>query len=77
MFHGTPNWIVVCWTAMISGLAINGCGRVVEDGDVTPDGVLFLSVLATCCHAGLLDEGRTLFDDLLKNLHGLAPETEH
>ncbi|KAJ7959233.1 Pentatricopeptide repeat-containing protein [Quillaja saponaria] len=52
-----------CWNAMISGLAINGnCKEALEffdrmeDLNVRPDRVTFLSVLSACAHGGLVDE---------------------
>ncbi|XP_020114042.1 pentatricopeptide repeat-containing protein At5g66520-like [Ananas comosus] len=75
---------LVAWTAVINGLAINGCGRtaieyfdrmVMEDG-IEPDEVIFISVLSACSHSGLLDEGRRLFDEM-KGQYRLVPQAEH
>ncbi|XP_078438891.1 putative pentatricopeptide repeat-containing protein At3g15930 [Wolffia australiana] len=71
------------WAAMITGLAVNGCGEEALDlfdemlrrGD-KPDGVIILGALQACAHAGLVERGRRLFSEMRLS-HGVAPEMAH
>ncbi|KAK7351056.1 hypothetical protein VNO77_10209 [Canavalia gladiata] len=54
---------VFCWNALISGFAINGkCREVLEyfgrmqESNIRPDGITFLTVLSACAHGGLVSE---------------------
>ncbi|CAA6664901.1 unnamed protein product [Spirodela intermedia] len=74
---------VVSWTAIISGYGIHGEGRKAAElfdkmlaAGVRPDGVVMVSVLAACSHAGLTEEGLRHFRRM-EGAHGLAPGTEH
>lgn len=61
VFEGFPEKNIFCWNAMISGFAINGkCkealeffGRM-EESNIRPDGITFLTVLSACAHGGLV-----------------------
>ncbi|KAI5660341.1 hypothetical protein M9H77_29134 [Catharanthus roseus] len=71
------------WNAMLVGLAMHGYGkllldyfsRMVADG-VRPDGLTFLGVLVGCSHAGLIKEGRRLFEEM-EDLYGVQRELKH
>ncbi|KAG6498745.1 hypothetical protein ZIOFF_038467 [Zingiber officinale] len=71
------------WTAIISGLALNGHGedaiywfyKMVET-DVRPDGVTYIGALTACAHAGLVDKGRQLFSSMITR-HGIMPNVTH
>ncbi|KAG5036169.1 hypothetical protein JHK87_011079 [Glycine soja] len=60
---GFPEKNIFCWNAMISGFAINGkCkealeffGRM-EESNIRPDGITFLTMLSACAHGGLVSE---------------------
>ncbi|PKA63250.1 Pentatricopeptide repeat-containing protein [Apostasia shenzhenica] len=83
IFERTPRRNLISWTAMIAGLAVNGRGReavelferMVRSG-VRPDGVVFVSVLSACSHAGLVDDGQRLFEEM-KGRFGLVAGPEH
>ncbi|URE46447.1 PPR repeat [Musa troglodytarum] len=71
------------WTAMISGLAVNGHGEDAIDlfsqmveSSVRPDEVTYIGVLAACAHAGLVDEGRRIFSSMIA-VHGIMPNVTH
>ncbi|URD98672.1 Pentatricopeptide repeat-containing protein [Musa troglodytarum] len=74
---------VVAWTAMIGAYALHGresealalSHRMVESG-VAPNEVTFTSMLYSCSHAGLVDEGLHLFDKM-SNAHGVKPNADH
>jgi len=74
---------VITWTALIVGYAKNGKGRhslrfydaMVSSG-TKPDFITFIGLLFACSHAGLVDEGRTYFQQM-KKIYGIEPGPEH
>ncbi|KAL5992013.1 hypothetical protein ACLOJK_012926 [Asimina triloba] len=83
VFEGTADRNLVCWTALINGLAVNGCGRMAIEyfdrmvrTNVRPDAISLICVLSACSHSGLLEEGRQLFRNL-KRQYGINPQMEH
>ncbi|KAJ7942376.1 Pentatricopeptide repeat [Quillaja saponaria] len=69
---------VYVWSAMIAGLAMHGCGRAALDlfsrmleDDVIPNGVTFTNVLCACSHAGLVNEGKYIFNQM-ESLYGVV-----
>ncbi|CAM6129433.1 unnamed protein product [Calypogeia fissa] len=74
---------VVTWTIMIGGLAEHGCGHEALElftkmnaYGVKPNETSFVAVLSACCHAGLLDDGRSLFL-AMKQEYGIQPTIVH
>lgn len=83
VFEEIPNRNLVCWTAMMNGLAVNGYGRKAVEffdrmvgSNIQPDAISLISILSACSHGGLLEEGRRLFGDL-KRRYGVSPQMEH
>ncbi|XP_035549589.1 pentatricopeptide repeat-containing protein At3g47530 isoform X3 [Juglans regia] len=83
VFKGMRNKNVVSWSAMISGLAMNGHGREAIEAfwemqklGIPPDDQTFTGVLSACSHCGLVDEGMMFFD-LMSKEFGIAPNTRH
>ncbi|KAJ6683170.1 hypothetical protein OIU74_021261 [Salix koriyanagi] len=73
---------VVSWTSMISAYGMSGQGKdavalfeKMRDSGFTPDWIAFVSVLAACSHAGLVDEGRDCFNLMAE--YGITPGIEH
>ncbi|XP_008787561.1 pentatricopeptide repeat-containing protein At5g39350 [Phoenix dactylifera] len=83
LFDKLPVKDLVSWSAMIAGYGMHGHAktaiwlfdRMVESG-VEPNEVTCTSVLYSCSHAGLVDEGLGLFDRMLK-VHGMKPNVDH
>ncbi|KAL6495488.1 hypothetical protein OROGR_030051 [Orobanche gracilis] len=73
----------ICWSSMINGYAINGCGDEVlecfsdmlSDG-VNPNDVIFISVLSACSHCGLEYEGWSWFH-AMEVKYGIEPKLAH
>ncbi|XP_010528137.2 PREDICTED: pentatricopeptide repeat-containing protein At3g26782, mitochondrial [Tarenaya hassleriana] len=71
------------WTALIAGYGMHGRAsealdvfyRMINAG-VKPNYITFVSVLAACSHAGLLDEG-SLWFNTMKDKFGVEPGLEH
>lgn len=74
---------VTVWTAMISGLAMNGMGNecfalfseMCMSG-VQPNAVTILGVLCACVHGGMVTEGEELFSHM-EEVYGLVPMIQH
>ncbi|GAB4831721.1 hypothetical protein Ancab_005733 [Ancistrocladus abbreviatus] len=74
---------IVIWSTLIAGYGDNGDGeaalslfkQMVQSG-VKPNEVTFTSVLHSCSHAGLVDEGLDLFKLMLKQ-HNSILNTDH
>ncbi|CAN8254906.1 unnamed protein product [Cochlearia groenlandica] len=84
VFKGMRERNVVSWTAMISGLAMNGFGReaikafneMLELG-VSPEEHTLTGLLSACSHSGLVDEGMMFFDRLKSGEFGIKPNLHH
>jgi pentatricopeptide repeat protein len=74
---------VIAWNAMIGGLAMHGKAKDVLDyfsrmerSGVSPSDVTYIAILNACSHAGLVEKGRSIFNDMV-NRAGLQPRIEH
>lgn len=86
VFRAMPQRSTVTWTSMITGLAKQGraeealyvfqCMLNTGGNHVRPDEITFIGVLCACSHAGLVDEGRHFFNNMISNW-GLVPRIEH
>ena len=83
VFIGIKEKGVSVWTAMISGYAIHGCGKEalelimkMQTAGVEPNQMTFTAILTACSHAGLVHEGKLLFE-CMQRIHGLKPSIEH
>ncbi|OAY34737.1 pentatricopeptide repeat-containing protein At5g48910 [Manihot esculenta] len=73
----------VTWSAIIGGLAMHGRAkdalayfRRMQQAGVTPSDVVYIGLLSACSHAGLVEEGRSVFNDMVNSV-GLEPRIEH
>lgn len=71
------------WTAMITGLAVNGSGEEALDifyqmlkTSTRPDEITYIGVLSACTHAGMAEKGRELFSRMIID-HGIMPNVAH
>ncbi|CAL5428196.1 unnamed protein product [Camellia sinensis] len=84
IFHGITKKDVFSWTAMISGLAMNGqsekalyfFSQMEMSNDVRPNEVTFVGVLSACSHSGFVDKGFYYFEAMTR-CYGLTPWLEH
>jgi pentatricopeptide repeat protein len=83
VFNNLPLWNVVSWNVLLSGYAQLGQATMVWmlfsrmlAQDVMPNLVTFLVLLITCNHAGLVEEGQRVFDDIYW-VCKLSPEIVH
>ncbi|GFY97162.1 pentatricopeptide repeat (PPR-like) superfamily protein [Actinidia rufa] len=74
---------LVSWNLMIAGYGMHGLGnnalktfeQMIKTG-YRPDVITFIAVLSACSHAGLVAEGRNLFDEMTRDF-GIEPQVEH
>lgn len=83
VFLVMPNADSVTWNAMIAALGQHGHGNeaiklfddMIKEG-IRPDRISFLTILAACSHAGLVDEGFHYFESMKRD-YGINPEEDH
>ncbi|XP_008781371.3 pentatricopeptide repeat-containing protein At2g17210 [Phoenix dactylifera] len=83
VFQRMPERSVSSWNAMIGALGMNGrpCEALatlheMESDNVKPNGVTMLAVLSACRHGGLVEEGFSYFQRMLRDPL-LQPSLEH
>lgn len=86
VFRWMPHRSKVSWTTMISAFAKQGYGQEalaifqlmqsMGTEEARPDEITFIEVLSACSHAGLVDEGRQFFIDMIHSW-GIKPRMEH
>lgn len=71
------------WNAVICGLATHGhanmCLEIFADLQryhIKPNSITFIGVLNACCHAGLVESGRRIFQSM-KSVYDLEPNIKH
>ncbi|KAG7559988.1 Pentatricopeptide repeat [Arabidopsis thaliana x Arabidopsis arenosa] len=75
---------VVSWTAMISGLAMNGFGKEAIEAfnemlkfGISPEEQTLTGLLSGCSHSGLVDEGMMFFDRMRSGEFKIKPNLHH
>ncbi|KAI0502127.1 hypothetical protein KFK09_017074 [Dendrobium nobile] len=83
VFSSVKKRDVFVWSSMIAGLAMHGRGKEalhffkeMQEAKVKPNHVTFTNILSACSHAGLVEEGRMYFSQMLP-LYGITPDIEH
>ncbi|XP_020209880.1 pentatricopeptide repeat-containing protein At5g06540-like, partial [Cajanus cajan] len=74
---------VLCWTALIAGLAMHGYAvkalwyfsEMLKTG-MAPRDITFTAVLAACSHGGMVERGLEIFESMKRD-HGVEPRLEH
>lgn len=82
VFDTVRSGDVVSWNAMIGGLAMHGhgqralelFGRMKERG-IIPNESTFIGALCACTHAGMVDDGKKIFESMRE--YGVEPQREH
>ncbi|KAH0930433.1 hypothetical protein HID58_016160 [Brassica napus] len=83
IFDHFENKDVVSWNSMIAGYAQHGLATqaiemfevMMTKSGIKPDAITYLGVLSSCRHAGLVKEGRKLFNSMAEN--GMKPQLNH
>lgn len=82
-FQNMPRRSTGPWNAIMAGIGVHGHGakalglfsQMQQEG-IKPDHVTFVSLLAACSHAGLVDQGRSFFD-MMQITYGITPIAKH
>ncbi|XP_029150088.1 pentatricopeptide repeat-containing protein At4g04370-like [Arachis hypogaea] len=82
-FTRMPYQDLVSWSAIIAGYGYHGKGETafrlysefLKTG-IKPNHVIFLSVLSSCCHNRLVDQGLSIYKSMTRDF-GIAPNLEH
>ena len=83
LFMEARNRDICMWNAIITGFGMHGYGEEaldifseMERQGVKPNGITFIGLLHACSHAGLVTEGRKLFEKMVHTFD-LVPQIEH
>ncbi|XP_042452310.1 pentatricopeptide repeat-containing protein At1g06140, mitochondrial-like isoform X7 [Zingiber officinale] len=83
VFDLMPINNVISYNTIIAGLGNHGHAMTtleifeqMKREGFTPESVTFIGLLTACSHAGLVDEGLTLFNSM-EETYGICPEIEH
>ncbi|KAF3779750.1 Pentatricopeptide repeat-containing protein [Nymphaea thermarum] len=83
VFQDATDKKVFLWNAILGGFAVHSRAQDAVDTFLQmlergthPNEITFISVLSACSHAGLVDLGLQIFDDMRK-VHRVTPRVEH
>ncbi|KAI4386226.1 hypothetical protein MLD38_004176 [Melastoma candidum] len=73
----------ISWTGIINAYGSSGHApealkyfAQMQESGIKPDDITFLAMLSACSHGGLVDEGYSIFNQMV-TLHGLNPRSQH
>ncbi|XP_028793519.1 pentatricopeptide repeat-containing protein At4g04370-like [Neltuma alba] len=82
-FNKMPCQDLVSWGAIIAGYGYHGKGETALTlyseflrSGMKPNNVIFLSVLSSCSHNGLIDQGLNIYQSMTEDF-GITPNLEH
>lgn len=74
---------ILAWSSMIESYSIHGMGleaiklfHQMQEAGVNPNSITFLSLLSSCSHSGLVNEGCQVFSSMTENF-GIKAELSH
>ncbi|MBA0832964.1 hypothetical protein Goarm_017313 [Gossypium armourianum] len=83
LFREVKDRDIGMWNTMMAGLGMHGCGKEalelfseMEREGVRPNDVTFIGLLNACSHAGLVEEGKLIFEKMV-HAFALVPKIEH
>ncbi|KAF8729038.1 hypothetical protein HU200_018349 [Digitaria exilis] len=83
LFLGLEQKDLDSWNSMISAYGRHGfytkvleMFKLMEEGNINPDGLTFSSVLSACSHAGLVQDGLRIFQSMT-SVYSIIPQQEH
>ncbi|KAI3747915.1 hypothetical protein L6452_10650 [Arctium lappa] len=83
VFDEMPLTDTISWSTMINGYGLHGNGEAalvlftqMKDLGFQPDETTYISILSACSHTGLVDQGRVVFESMLKD-EKILPRMEH
>ncbi|KAI9192206.1 hypothetical protein LWI28_019543 [Acer negundo] len=83
IYKEMPAKDLVSCSTLISSYGLHGCGeealRVfneIQESRMEPDSIMVLAILSACNHTGLVEEGKSIFNNVMKNKK-IQLTTEH
>ncbi|KAK9732890.1 hypothetical protein RND81_04G030100 [Saponaria officinalis] len=83
LFDKATRRDVGMWNTMMIGFGIHGYGEEamelfidMENSGIKPNDITFIGLLTACSHAGMVTEGKRVFENMPKK-YGLVPKIEH
>ncbi|CAI9106782.1 OLC1v1006001C1 [Oldenlandia corymbosa var. corymbosa] len=83
VFYKLREKNLFCWNSVIEGFAAHGHAKealamfhMMMKEKLKPNGVTFISVLSACNHAGLVEDGRSIFTRMTREF-SIVPEMKH
>ncbi|MBA0618855.1 hypothetical protein Godav_028138 [Gossypium davidsonii] len=83
LFREVKDRDIGMWNTMMAGLGMHGCGKEalelfseMEREGVRPNDITFIGLLNACSHAGLVEEGKLIFEKMV-HAFALVPKIEH
>lgn len=83
LFRESKDKDIGMWNTMMTGFGTHGCGKEalelfseMERVGERPNDITFIGLLNACSHAGLVEEGKLLFEKMVHDF-GLVPKVEH
>lgn len=82
LFEGLLIKDPISWSVMINAHGLHGDAEAalalfsqMELSGVKPDDITYVSILSACSHAGLVEQGRMIFESMVED--GISPRMEH
>lgn len=82
-FNLMPSQDLVSWSAIIAGYGYHGKGETALrlyskflETRIKPNHVILLSILSSCSHNGLIDQGLNIYESMTRDF-GFVPNLEH
>ncbi|KAG4176542.1 hypothetical protein ERO13_A11G251500v2 [Gossypium hirsutum] len=83
LFREVKDRDIGVWNTMMAGLGMHGCGKEalelfseMEREGARPNDITFIGLLNACSHAGLVEEGKLIFEKMV-HAFALVPKIEH
>ncbi|XP_051122068.1 putative pentatricopeptide repeat-containing protein At5g13230, mitochondrial [Andrographis paniculata] len=83
VFDSMNNHDIISWNSMISAYSVHGLGaealkvfESMQETDIKPNQLTFVSVLSACSNTGSLDQGQSYFTSMQEE-YGVEPCMEH
>ncbi|KAK5786266.1 pentatricopeptide repeat-containing protein At3g26782, mitochondrial-like [Gossypium arboreum] len=83
LFREVKDRDIGMWNTMMAGLGMHGCGKEalelfseMEREGARPNDITFIGLLNACSHAGLVEEGKLIFEKMV-HAFALVPKIEH
>ncbi|CAH9109315.1 unnamed protein product [Cuscuta epithymum] len=85
LFNEMKNRDTVSWNVMLAACSVNGSAKLAlsvfscmeEENEIQIDSLSFISILSVCRHAGMVEEGKNMFWNVMQKKYQLSPCVQH